>query len=481
VTLTASATITDFDGDTAAGSQVVDLGGNVRFADDGPAIDVHDLAVYRTIGTTSGVYDFQVGADDTTFDASFGPTALQWTNIPAGFTFALEAGSNHTYAATFDDNGTTKTYFEITINPDETYSFNLVTATPSITVDSGDLLSGITGGSQLPSFTFPASTFDGAFALELTATSNGAPATLTISSTDLGINGDTIQQQANEVLKLDVQQQPGFENATLESLTLDISSVGSIKAGDQLHVTTFYTDGSHIDQTPTYDGSGHLTFDTSSTLTIDYILLSGESNNINFKITGLSLEFSTIQNPADDLLHFNLTGQDFDSDTATAGFTVNVMAGTSGDDHITTGSNDDQVSGGAGNDTINAGAGNDVIIGGAGADNLTGGPGNDTFKYLATTDSTPAAHDVISDFGNGSDVIDFTAIAGITHDAQFIAPPTPSTTVAANSIVYFQGADGTHIVANASNVAEPVVSADMLLVLTGVNAATLSATTIHHA
>ncbi|MBR1126614.1 hypothetical protein JQ628_34200, partial [Bradyrhizobium lablabi] len=40
VNLTATATITDGDGDTATDSATVDLGGNIRFADDGPAIDV---------------------------------------------------------------------------------------------------------------------------------------------------------------------------------------------------------------------------------------------------------------------------------------------------------------------------------------------------------------------------------------------------------------------------------------------------------
>ena len=40
VSLTATATITDGDGDTATDSEVVDLGGNIRFADDGPTINV---------------------------------------------------------------------------------------------------------------------------------------------------------------------------------------------------------------------------------------------------------------------------------------------------------------------------------------------------------------------------------------------------------------------------------------------------------
>ncbi|MCX5941193.1 MAG: DUF5801 domain-containing protein, partial [Cyanobium sp. LacPavin_0818_WC50_MAG_67_9] len=40
VNLTASATITDGDGDTATDSEVIDLGGNIRFADDGPTLNV---------------------------------------------------------------------------------------------------------------------------------------------------------------------------------------------------------------------------------------------------------------------------------------------------------------------------------------------------------------------------------------------------------------------------------------------------------
>ena len=39
VNLTASATITDADGDAVTDSETVDLGGNISFADDGPTAD----------------------------------------------------------------------------------------------------------------------------------------------------------------------------------------------------------------------------------------------------------------------------------------------------------------------------------------------------------------------------------------------------------------------------------------------------------
>ena len=48
VSLTAPATITDGDGDTATDSAIIDLGGNIRFADDGPTINVCGDETRRT-------------------------------------------------------------------------------------------------------------------------------------------------------------------------------------------------------------------------------------------------------------------------------------------------------------------------------------------------------------------------------------------------------------------------------------------------
>jgi hypothetical protein len=53
--------------------------------------------------------------------------------------------------------------------------------------------------------------------------------------------------------------------------------------------------------------------------------------------------------------------------------------------------------------------------------------------------------------------------------------------VAAHSIVYFQSGGDTHIVANASGAPESTASADMLLVLTGINPASINPAAIHHA
>ncbi|WP_352521955.1 MULTISPECIES: type I secretion C-terminal target domain-containing protein, partial [unclassified Mesorhizobium] len=416
--LTATALTTDGDGDTATNSSTIDLGGNVRFADDGPSLSVDDIAVNRIAGAiTSGHYDFAVGADDSTFAGSFGSGALAWTNKGDDFTFQLKSGTTATYEATYDDGGTTKTFFEITIKDDGTYDFHLITAAPSLTVSSGSLFSGISGGSNLSSYTFAASNFGGAFSLVLTATkedgndagSDPDPATLTISSTELGINGNSIQEGFDETLRLDVQQQAGFQNSTLSSLSIGVASTGSLAAGDDFQIQVFYTNGTSVTTPVNYDGSGTVSFDIDSSLTVDYVEFKATTNNVNFKITGISLEYTTTVDPADNVLQFQLTGKDGDGDTATDGFTVNVMAGTDGNDTIATGSTDDQVSGGAGNDKLNGGAGNDLLFGGDGNDILIGGVGNDTLTGGTGVDqfrmATNTGMDTIKDFVVGTDKI----------------------------------------------------------------------------
>jgi len=74
----------------------------------------------------------------------------------------------------------------------------------------------------------------------------------------------------------------------------------------------------------------------------------------------------------------------------------------------------DQFFGMGGNDTLSGGGGNDMLVGGTGADTLTGGTGCDTFVYQALNNSTVAAGDTITDFTQGQDKIQLSAIDAIT-------------------------------------------------------------------
>jgi VCBS repeat-containing protein len=411
-TITMSVTDATGDSDTTPASIVISI------VDDIPEIIAQDLAVYRVTGVTSGNYDFNVGADNAPFPQSFAAPALTWTNVPDGYTFALKPGTTATYQAQFVEDGVTKTYFEITIKADGTYDFNLVDAAPSVSVPSGNLLSGISGGSGLPSYTIPASTFGGAFSIVITGTNNGNADTLTISSTDLGV-GDNVVHKNGDVLKFDLLQQAGYETSTLSTMTFSVASAG-IAAGDDVSITVRYTDGTtqtfNEEVTAGPGGSMQLVVDGfNASKTVDYVTIDPVDSNM--KITGVALSYTTTINPADQLLNFQLTGTDADGDKASDAFTVTVMAGTSGDDNITTGSSNDQVSGGAGNDTLNGGAGNDVLIGGTGNDVLNGGTGSDTASY---SDSATPVRINLDDSGNAAtDTASLTPANGEVGGAAF--------------------------------------------------------------
>ncbi|MDP3759708.1 MAG: DUF5801 repeats-in-toxin domain-containing protein, partial [Ramlibacter sp.] len=109
VKLTGTAVTTDFDGDTATDNKVVDLGGNVRFADDGPSAGIALGTSEVIVDETAGNQDDDVAAS-TTFDkegdgspvalsALFAITGAQTdTNLPqyavsSGAVVASSAGS----------------------------------------------------------------------------------------------------------------------------------------------------------------------------------------------------------------------------------------------------------------------------------------------------------------------------------------------------------------------------------------------------
>src|SRR6185369_14721991 len=72
VTLTASATITDFDNDTATDSATVDLGGNIKFADHGPSIDVAAGSDTGVVLTTQDALTIGAAFDTAVSTANFG-------------------------------------------------------------------------------------------------------------------------------------------------------------------------------------------------------------------------------------------------------------------------------------------------------------------------------------------------------------------------------------------------------------------------
>ena len=90
----------------------------------------------------------------------------------------------------------------------------------------------------------------------------------------------------------------------------------------------------------------------------------------------------------------------------------NVAIGRNGNDVIRGLAGNDILVGDEGDGIYNSSPGNDILIGGLGKDTLTGDEGHDTFRFESIADSgkTAATRDVITDFAQGDDLIDLSAI-----------------------------------------------------------------------
>ncbi|MGV8854179.1 MAG: M10 family metallopeptidase C-terminal domain-containing protein [Devosia sp.] len=103
--------------------------------------------------------------------------------------------------------------------------------------------------------------------------------------------------------------------------------------------------------------------------------------------------------------------------TTPEGASPTIITGTQGSDRLNGDSASNYLLGQAGNDTINGGAGNDWLDGGAGRDYLTGGAGNDIFVFKSVSDmgTRTSTRDVITDFTQGQDKIDLSALDANSH------------------------------------------------------------------
>lgn len=129
------------------------------------------------------------------------------------------------------------------------------------------------------------------------------------------------------------------------------------------------------------------------------IVLNGTLSTLAKGFEQFSIQGSTL---ADSLL--GGTG----NDTLTGEVTIN--GGAADNDTLTGLGGDDLLTGGDGNDLLDGGAGRDTLIGGTGQDTMTGGGGPDTFRFATTGESGPTTSDQITDFTQGPDAIDLSAI-----------------------------------------------------------------------
>jgi serralysin len=91
---------------------------------------------------------------------------------------------------------------------------------------------------------------------------------------------------------------------------------------------------------------------------------------------------------------------------------------------LTGGEGGDVLTGGAAGDALYGGEGNDTLNGGGGSDALNGGLGADVFEFGAGF-----GQDVIGDFENGTDLIDFSGHGGVSSTADLVITQDGDNTV----------------------------------------------------
>ena len=330
-----SASVTNINGAslTVKSTSAIDL----KFYDDGPILTgVNTTNVDKTLNASvTDTFDTIYGADGK---ASVDPLTLTFRGTaPANFTLVQDAVDDYIYYGKTGSQNVFKVVLNDSVSGPEnsSYTFTLLNPTPQLMLQNSNLLQGISGGSNLASYTFAATSFDNLFALTLTGwnidrAGNKVANDITISSTALGVGGNTINQSAAEILRIDLGQID--PTATAISLKIGVDTTAGIKNGDQIKVNYFYVGSSSpVTDLVTYDNSGFITineFDVNKV--VDYFEISPATTNTNMKIVGLSFDYGkTI--PLPNQFDFALVAKDGDADASTAAnFSVtlnNVVSG----------------------------------------------------------------------------------------------------------------------------------------------------------
>lgn len=129
-------------------------------------------------------------------------------------------------------------------------------------------------------------------------------------------------------------------------------------------------------------------------------------------------------------------------DTIYGGAGNDTLRGGSEADTLYGDADNDTLKGDLGDDTLDGGEGNDILCGDDGADLLTGGNGLDVFLFEDPTHSTATMLDVITDFVQGDDLIDLSAL-GFTDIQSGAASGTVLgySVVGGNTIIEADGID----------------------------------------
>lgn len=130
------------------------------------------------------------------------------------------------------------------------------------------------------------------------------------------------------------------------------------------------------------------------------------------------------------------------ADTLYGGDGDDTIAGNSGRDTISGGSGADRIFGGKGDDQIKGGGGDDILYGGRGDDSFFGNDGADTIVLNAN-----AGNDIINDWQQGLDLIDFSKISDVDNLADI---DITRISASLSQVDYFDGVNNVTLTVQAS-------------------------------
>ncbi|CDX60932.1 Hemolysin-type calcium-binding region (fragment) [Mesorhizobium plurifarium] len=335
----------------------------------------------------------------------------------------MATGTAH-YTAFFDAGGT-QPYFTLAMKADGTYTFEVINPVPTVVVTDTTSLAASLGGNNnslyleqitVKNHLSPPHTdilFTGNSGWN--GTSLGSATTVNSNSNGLGIGtGQTMDH--NESITLKFLQGDGDNNSSTHSTTpvgMDHVTINFLQGSNGAQMT-----GSYAVDVITYDQSGTAHNLGSMNIVNGILDLSPSSliygvSIVNIGNTGLIVAGTTtsvttsIENPSDVGLHFNVNIADGDGDQTSHGFDIIVDAN---DGHQAT------LTGDASYDPniLSGGPGDDILIAAPGNNTMTGGDGADTFVINADTwNKNGSIHDLITDYhydnGNG-DIVDLSKV-----------------------------------------------------------------------
>ncbi|MCL2907700.1 type I secretion C-terminal target domain-containing protein, partial [Shewanella fodinae] len=373
--------VTDSDGDTAPAGALV-----INIVDDVPTADVDSFSVPNAAQEHIGNWTVVSGADDFSSESQLinsdqGININLLTSLGSNVSLSREDiydGSvymGEKLTASYDNNGSSETFFTLYMKADGTYSFDLVTPNPVIT-ESVAFDQKIDGGNGIVLW---ASDFLSTIDTDIKFTSTSG----SVNSSTQGIGIGSNWLDSGESLTATFYDAGQVVHQAVDQVSLSFDSQGN-GSGTNLTLQLLGADGSVLTTVTNVivGNDGTVTINASDYNLSDFYGVNIQSTGgDSVRLSGMSTSVDIL--PDDQTLNFQVGVVDGDGDQATSDFNITIEGGsTPAESTIVVGNNNSDtpqsttlhvIGDGAG--LIAGGDGNDVLVGDTGGNTITTVPG----------------------------------------------------------------------------------------------------------